>query len=545
MSEETVVEVQETAPAKKKEKEVPPVAVTGMVAYVDAGCRPNPGFGGIGMHAYIYSTASALKGVGLGNIVASTHGYVAKEQTSSLWGKERTKEQMAQALTSGTIYQVVPQNYIDFFRTVPGDRVTNNVGEIDAIIHAMDEAMKREVSHLQVYSDSDMTCKALNGWVDKWEANNWCKANGVPVANAENWKAALERMRTLQALGITFKIDWIRSHNGDLGNELSDVLATMGVFEAQRKRDVKREIISPADGYWKMSIERHPFLASPKLYFNTTSGASIPGTYYIGHHGKDDDQVGTRDPETHYAIIRLSQPIPVIETVRRHQEEVSKFADSIFQMYVDRVFNPDQFRFLASHEEVAIEPTNGYRDNLTFINGPELTKQFKPALLSRRVVDAMTNLDLVLEQYKNNDPQLQVVDLTDYLYDKETKKIKGKKGEPDYEAVEYTLKKEMIVGTSKLDVSFPNPFYPDTTYNLTLTLGTDLLERNSLKRLEEFKPKVSLVIWKESEMAFRFATIIQAGDDEGIWSAGASNLRLVAPPGTEPKAEEPKKAKKK
>jgi len=545
MTEEVITVVEETPVAKKKEKETPPVAVIGMVAYVDAGARPNPGCGGIGMHAYTYSTASALKGVGLGNVVASTHGYVAKEQTASLWGKERIKEQIAQALTSGKVYQVVPSQYIDYFRTVPGPNATNNIGEIEAVIYAMDEAMKREACHLQVYSDSEMTCKALNGWVDRWAANNWCRPNGVPIANPQYWKRALERMQTLQKLGITFKIDWIRSHNGDLGNELSDVLATMGVFESQRGRNIEREVVSSPDGYWKMSIERHPFLASPKLYFNTMSGANIPGTYYLGHHGKDDDQIGTRDPETHYAIIHLAEPIPVLENLRKHQEETSKYADSIFQMYMDRVFNPDQFRFLVSHESVAIEPTNGYRDDLTFVNGPVLTKQFKPSLLSRRVVDAVTNLDMVLEQFKNNDPQLQVVDLTSYLYDLETKKVKGKKGEPDYDTVEYTLKKDLVVGTASLDVSFPNPFYPETTYNLTLTLGTDLLERNSLKRLEEYKPKVFLVIWKESEMAFRFATIIQAGDDEGIWSAGASNLRLVPPPGAEPKAEEPKKTKKK
>jgi ribonuclease HI len=539
---EAVVEA--PASTEKKKKETPPVALLGMVAYVDAGARPNPGHGGVGMHAYVYSTASALKGVGLGNQVASTHGYVAKEQTTTLWGKERTKEEMALALKSGKVYQVVPQLYIDYFRSVPSP-VTNNMLEIEATIHAMDEAMKREVSHLQIYSDSEMTCKAMNGWIDRWAANNWCRPDGTPIKNPEIWKRAKQAMSALNALSISFKIDWVRSHNGDLGNELSDILATMGVFQSQQGREVNKEVISSGEGYWKMQIERHPFMASPKLYFNTLAGASIPGTYYLGHHGKDDDQVGTRDSESHYSIVRLANPIPVLETVRRHQEEISHSADSIFQMYVDRVFNPDMFRFLNSHETVAIEPTAGYRDDLTFVNGPLLTKQFKPSLLSRRVVDAMTHLDGVLEQYLNDDSYLQVVDLTDYLYDKEVKPMKGKKGEPDYETVEYTLKKDLGVGTPALDVTIPHPFQSGQTYDLTLTIGTDLLERNSLKRLEGSKPKVSLVIWHESNQAFRFATIIEAGDDVGIWSAGASNLRLIPAVAVETPAGEPKKSKKK
>lgn len=541
MSEEAVIEA--VAPIKKKEKETPPVAMIGMVAYVDAGARPNPGHGGMGMHAYTYSTAAALKGVGLGNVVASTHGYVAKEQTTSLWGTDRNIEQMARTLSSGKVYQVVPQQYIDYFSSVASP-VTNNMLEIEAVIFAMNEAMKREVAHLQIYSDSEMTCKAMNGWIDRWSNNNWCRPDGTPIKNPEIWKRAKEGMDTLQAIGISFKIDWVRAHNGDLGNELADILATMGVFQSQLGREVKKEVISSGDGYWKMQIERHPFLASPKMYFNTLEGASVPGTYYLGNHGKDDDQVGTRDSESHYSIVRLANPIEVLETVRRHQEEISRSADSIFQMYVDRVFNPDMFRFLMSHEAVAIQPPAGYRDDLTFVNGPLLTKQFKPSLLSRRVVDAMTHLDGVLEQYANKDAGLQVVDLTDYLYDKEVKPMKGKKGEPDYDSILFTLKKDLVVGTPSLKVTIPHPFQAGETYELTLTVGTDLLERNSLKRLEGHNPKVSLVVWHESNQAFRFATIIEAGDDIGIWSAGASNLRLIPAVDSAVAVKEPKKSKK-
>lgn len=542
MTEEAVVEA--VAPTKKKEKETPPVSVLGMVAYVDAGARPNPGFGGVGMHAYVYSSSSALKGVGLGNVVASTHGYVTKEQTTTLWGKERTKPEMAQTLTSGKVYQTVPQFYIDYFRSVPPE-VTNNKLEIEAVVHAMKEAVVRDVAHLQIYSDSENTCKAMNGWLERWAANGYCRPDGTLIKNLDVWKQAKEQVDTLRALGITWKIDWVRAHNGDLGNELADLLATMGVFQSQQGREINKEVVTSAEGYWKMQIERHPFMASPKLYFNTLAGASVPGTYYLGNHGKDDDQIGTRDSESHYSIVRLASPIHVLETVRKHQEEVSRSADSIFQMYVDRVFNPDMFRSLMSHETVAIQPPNGYRDDLTFVNGPLLTKQFKPSLLSRRVVDAMTDLDAVLEQFLADDTLLQVVDLTDLLYDKVTKPMKGKKGEPDYEMVEYVFKKELVVGTPSLKVSFPNPFYPDQTYDLTLTVGTDILERNSLKRLEDAKPTVSLVVWKESEQAFRYATIIEAGEDVGIWSAGASNLRLVPLPGATPEVKEAKKSKKK
>jgi hypothetical protein len=60
-----------------------------------------------------------------------------------------------------------------------------------------------------------------------------------------------------------------------------------------------------------------------------------------------------------------------------------------------------------------------------------------------------------------------------------------------------------------------------------LTLGIDLLDRNALKKLEIYNPKVTIISWLEAPGVFRYATVIEANEDVGIWAGCYSNLRIV------------------
>jgi hypothetical protein len=60
-------------------------------------------------------------------------------------------------------------------------------------------------------------------------------------------------------------------------------------------------------------------------------------------------------------------------------------------------------------------------------------------------------------------------------------------------------------------------------------MGIDLLDRNSLRKLEELNPKVTVVTWKTGDNVFQYATVIEAGDDIGIWASVNSNIRVVTP----------------
>lgn len=73
-----------------------------------------------------------------------------------------------------------------------------------------------------LYSDSKYLVDAFNqGWIKKWQNNEWKKSDGTPVKNIDLWKLLIE---VKQPHNITFR--WVKGHAGNRQNERCDQLAT-------------------------------------------------------------------------------------------------------------------------------------------------------------------------------------------------------------------------------------------------------------------------------------------------------------------------------
>jgi len=96
-------------PKAKKEK---PAALQpeGLVVYTDAGTKPNPGFGGWGIHGYLYNNAPPKKGTGNPAVLLTAEGYVLKAQLDGSWKPT----------------EVTPLKYVDGVGTIP--HCSNNGG---------------------------------------------------------------------------------------------------------------------------------------------------------------------------------------------------------------------------------------------------------------------------------------------------------------------------------------------------------------------------------------------------------------------------------
>ena len=56
----------------------------GLVLYTDGGCRPNPGYGGSGIHGYLYTEEVPKKGAGQGLNILTAEGYVVKSEVPDM-----------------------------------------------------------------------------------------------------------------------------------------------------------------------------------------------------------------------------------------------------------------------------------------------------------------------------------------------------------------------------------------------------------------------------------------------------------------------------
>lgn len=486
----------------------------GIVFYTDGGARPNPGFAGSGMHGYYFEKEEPKKGAGQAENVLTADGYVLKKEMAEM---------------PVVIPQVTPIEYYDGFAAY-ADTLTNNFAELNAVCEALEFSLSRDVNEITVITDSEYVRKGIEGWIVVWEKNNWTLRDGSPVKNVDSWKR-LEAIRVaLKEKSVTLNCQWVRGHNDNLGNEKADKLATLAVMHSRNNRQnfVTFET-KPAEGYWKADNERHPFISSRNIYINTGVGLHEPGTYYTGDHGNEDDMYCKRISDGSYAMILLKQPDPTVEKVIKVMQDMAEGEESLAILRLDNIFRPETHKEVAAWGSLAMVRNDPSRLDLYCLDHTSedphpMTRELRPAKLAMRAVETTAMLEEKLYDFLNSTGKVVSTDLTSILYETEIKT--PKKGEP---ITVMKFKSDFNVGFTALPVEarFRDPSGVEKTAPVILSMGIDMLPRNPLKRLEELNPVVTLITWSESEDVFRYATVIQAGEDVGIWAGIYSNIRVV------------------
>jgi ribonuclease HI len=115
---------------------------------------------------------------------------------------------------------------------------TNNRMEVLGGIEGLKKAAEgikngdyKEVTQLNLYSDSEYLCNAVNQkWIDRWYDNNWMTsgwkgATPQPVKNKDLWEQLVTAKQELQKLGVNVVITWVKGHDENQYNNRADTLA--------------------------------------------------------------------------------------------------------------------------------------------------------------------------------------------------------------------------------------------------------------------------------------------------------------------------------
>jgi len=360
----------------------------GIVLYTDGSARPNPGYTGWGSHGYKYTTEKSQKGPGLDGHQLTPNGYV----TSVSKEPHQSKKYVA----------VTPLEYYDFFGS-NRDTQTNNAAEIEAVIHSLNNIVLDNVSVIQIFTDSDYVRRGLTEWIPIWKKQNWIKRDGTQIANVDKWKLLDNLVSHItNNLGIDFLIDWVKGHSGLLGNEIADKLASIATSYSTDGIYDTKYTVTPAQGYWKKTVQRHPLLGFKRLYFNSTNQLNTPGHYYLVEPGTDELHIGSRIPEASYCVLHLYNPDPIVETIRNHQATVSNDIVSIMLMRLDKVYSKTAYPYLEEHGKYALMQNIKGTIGLNFVDNDPITIERNPAGLSMRAIEIYSFLDEILDHYKNN-----------------------------------------------------------------------------------------------------------------------------------------------
>lgn len=149
--------------------------MTHFIAYTDGACSGNPGPGGWAW---------------------------------SLWENECTPDTVITGASGGL------------------EQTTNNVMELraaqDLFQHIFDQLMSEQIGahdSLTVFMDSEYVLKGLTEWMPGWKARNFKK-----VKNDDIWRPLAQLFDNI-CEQMDLKLEWVKGHSGDYGNELVDDMA--------------------------------------------------------------------------------------------------------------------------------------------------------------------------------------------------------------------------------------------------------------------------------------------------------------------------------
>lgn len=512
--EDTITTITPIAKESKKEKtktkkdkvEKAELLPDGATIYADAGARPNPGFGGWGIHGYTYNISEPKKGNGC-KYIHTPLGYSAK----------------------GNAAGVTPLKYVDAYGTIT--YASNNGAEVIAATNALAYAAKANIKSLNVITDSRYVIGGVD-YLHRMISSNWVKTDGTPYKNRNEWLGLNEKLQELKAKDIKVTFSWVKGHNGEQGNTLADTYATIGVINSSKNIVIGKQVITEAAAYWNDYEDKHPMLFHRRVFFTSHPDYNEPGEYYLSVSDSDADKKdlhGEKSSTTSYSYVTLKTPDPYIEMLRERILLESETEDSLLMCRLEGLYHKESRSLLDKFGNEAIGRVDSSKLDLRFVHikdGEPLLRELNPPKIAMRTIVAVNYLKGLLQDWKSNkDTPLVSNDITSLIY-----KVGDKQ--------DYTLLSTFTSLTTGFEVQAK--YVQDDASKLTTispTLGLDLPDRNTLKKLEKYKPRVTLVTWQESPNAVRYATIISAMDGVGIWAGYYCNYKYldVVEPNVQPK----------
>lgn len=465
----------------------------GLVIYADGSFRKKRG--GWGFHGYFYKDTPLTKGIG-NKQLPTTKGYAPVEMSTT----------------------VTPVKYVDAFGSVGLDP-SNNTGELEAVIQAIEFANQYGLMSVLIFTDSKYVKDGINRDLKKWSTNGWVKSNGDPVANQTYWKRLHALLEDGKARDQKIRVEWIKGHSGHLGNDASDVNAKTG--SGNRKAEPVTVLTDP-EGYHNPKVDANPLFMKTRMLFNlggpdhrTETGAFYyqyqlgrMGTY--GHkqhdsqkerHNKTDLLLGRRIADATFCVIKLPEPDAYLETLMELHEK-AHLGDTVELAVarLDHAYKPvvhQRIHLLGEHALVCED------DNQSLLtpNDELVTKTLNPPRLAREAVDMFGILEEQLKQHEAGTfgKGTTVVDVTDSFYGKE---LKGKNKDKEV----CKLHTSITTATSVIEVPVT---HKDHDVTIRLVVNVDIPGRNALAKLATVNPKVDLVITADGPYCYSFGVIVK------------------------------------
>jgi hypothetical protein len=299
----------------------------------------------------------------------------------------------------------------------------------------------------------------------------------------------------------------IRVYEGSIGLEQALKTISVGKYH-KRDRFFK---LNKHKLYWDPKKEKNGLIISRHVVFKNIPNERI--TYCFCNY-KKDDPIGLQTNYVAYYQWYTKEPVPEFEQVRNMLREELEDNTVICTINSELLFDK------ASLQARMIYGTDYLmkrykRDKITLIrpDGTVVASEIKPVGVAGA---AQTNCDIVgsvMKDYvkglKGEKTRLNYIDITDRFYDN------GK------------IRKEIDTGfILRYDAESQEVMAVDKKgYKLKLVTGIDIIDRNTIKRIEKLNPSMFLAFNRLNQHMFEFYTVVHLKDTDDVivWTNIFSN----------------------
>lgn len=488
---------------KDRITELKELKTTGVCFYTDGGQRTVSfrSCAGYGIHAYFYNED---KPEGLGGFkldYPTRHGYVEKKKVAK-----------------GEAVNVC--KFLNAYGNIDG--ATSQVAELEAFIQAasifVENHMHEFCNKFTLWTDSEHVTQGINEYMATWISKGWRKSDGRQVKNLAHWKKIDELITRLKTLGVELDIKWLKGHAFDTGNNISDQMATLGLYQKSPYGD---EWIDRND-FNAASVDFCPLLIDSKLlyYPGRNIRSKFDGKYhhfiYSNNCPQDDiNEVGRNLIDASIAIVMTDSDQAGINALYDSCRSLDKAINSTPKVVDLNVATKPKAQIEIDDSVISYLPREVDKKDIKI-----KTTSDKVAIVvldpPRNSLDTQRTIERLLSVYRlyegGQEKDFLEVDITDQLFDKEVNgkgvtKYKFKVNEAFHIDVDLPIWKESGVKTLKT----------------ALTFGLDLPRRRVYSNIKHLNPQVKAFTWYENEQLSYFATIVIVDGAIGVWCAEHTN----------------------
>lgn len=476
----------------------------GIVLYTDGSFQKN--LAGWGVHGYTYHNKPMSS-------KAST-----RQQPTAEGYKEVALEETCTVI-----------EFYDAFGKVDG-RATNNTAELTAAIEGFKIAFESGAQSLVMRPDSEYVIKGLTQWIKKWIKENWIKTDGNPRENKELWLELLDYKKRWEDRGYKFKIDWVKGHSNDIGNDKADQNAIRG-GGAQSSAPVQVKL----DGEKVTKLKKKPvspMLLETRMVFGINSDQVTNGVYYTYNLGrmhnagfkprdtakdklaKADLLFGRRIAEATFGVYKAKEIDDYLETLK--QIHTDALGTDLPELGIINLANACRASYRQTIETMGVAGLLKF-DDIHVLATPEMgliSKTLNPPRMANDAVSEFNQMERRLNEYIDGKlgSSVDLVDITSDFYEV----VEGKKTVTQ-------LKKHITQNTTHLDIPIK---YKGQKVNVKLCLAIDIPSRNQLNRMACEGIKVELMVIPLGPCAYQYSTVFTAEDGHAIFGSPYAQFLL-------------------